>query len=113
MIVPDPLGNSEHPLMVSLVGDVNKLAELGVPRFGVMLMVHIEDVEPLIRYGRAVKFMGSFRRWANEPDALEKAIRITSNFFDRATLNVSPLTINLGSLWGAGIKLTSFILEPR
>jgi len=114
MIAPDPLSNQEHPLMVSLVGDLEKLRRLSrVPRFGVMLMVHIEDVERLIQYGRAVKFMDSFRRWAKEPDALEKAIEITSEFFDRATFNVSPLTINLGSVWGAGIKLTSFILEPR
>lgn len=114
MIAPDPLSNHEHPLMVSLVGDLEKLRRLSpVPRFGVMLMVHIEDVERLIHYGRAVKYMDSFRRWANEPDALEKAIRITSNFFDRATFNVSPITIKLGSVWGAGIKLTSFILDPR
>jgi len=114
MIAPDPLSNHEHPLMVSLVGDLEKLGRLcHAPRFGVMLMVHIEDVERLIQYGHAVKFMDSFRRWAGEPDVLEKAIRITSNFFDRASLNVSPLTINLGSVWGSGIKLTSFILERR
>ena len=76
-------------------------------------MVHIEDVERLTQYGRAVKFMGNFRRWASEPDALESAIEITSRFFDRARFNVSSLTINLGSVWCARIKLTSFILEPR
>jgi hypothetical protein len=114
MIAPDPLSNHGHPLMVSLVGDLEKLRRLSpVPRFGVMLMAHIEDVERLIQYGRAVKFMGSFRKWANEPDALEKAIRITSNFFDRATLNVSPITIKLEPVWGAGIRLTSFILDQR
>jgi len=112
MIAPDPLSNHEHPLMVELVGDLEQLRRLSpVPRFGVMLMVNIEDVERLVHYGRAVKFMDSFRRWANEPDALEKAIRITSNFFDSATFNVSPITIKLGSVWGAGIRLTSFILD--
>ena len=79
-------------------------------------MVCIENIEPLTERGlngRVVKYMDSFRRWAKEPDALEKAIRVTSNFFDRATFNVSPLTVDLGSVWGSGIKLTSFILEPR
>jgi len=117
MIVPDPLSNPEHELMVCLADDLQRLASISSsPRLGVMLMVCIENIEPLTERGlngRVVKYMDSFRRWAKEPDALEKAIRVTSNFFDRATFNVSPLTVDLGSVWGSGIKLTSFILEPR
>ena len=116
MIVPDPLDNPKHPLMQDLKRDLRRLPDiLGVQRFGVMLMVHIENVEPLTKRelnGRVVKYLRKFRKWAKEPDALKNAIRITSEFY-RPTFKVSQLTTELGSVWDARVKLTSFILEPR
>jgi hypothetical protein len=116
MIVPDPLVNSEHELMRSLADDLERLARISrVPRFGVMLMVHIENVEQLTEpmlNGRVVKFLSNFRRRAKKPDVLKNAIRITSEFY-RPTFKVSPLTIELGSVWGARVKLISFIIERR
>jgi hypothetical protein len=117
MIVPDPLSNSEHKSMVSLANDLNGLANIsGAPRLGVMLMVCIENVEPLTKQGlngRVVKYLPKFRAGAKKPDALKKAIEDTSDFFDRVEFNVSPLTIELGLVWGAEVKLISFILERR
>jgi hypothetical protein len=117
MIVPDPLNNPEHQSMVSLIDDLNKLANITrVPRLGVMLMVHIANPDPLKKRQLdrgVVKFMSKFCTWAKEPDALEKASENVERFFVRAKLNVSALTIEPGSAWGVGVKLIAFILEPR
>lgn len=116
MIVPDPLGNPEHKLMQDLKRNLQRHPPVpGVQRFGVMLMVHIENVEPLTERGlndRVVKYLPKFRKWAKEPDALKNGIRITSEFY-RPAFEVSPLTIELGPIWGASVKLISFILEPQ
>jgi hypothetical protein len=113
MIVPDPLSDPEHPLMVSLADDLKKLGDLcRTPRFGVMLMVHIEDVERLtqrrLHYG-VVKYMDKFCTLTNPCADLQRAKESTSDFFGGAR----PFTIELGSVWGAGAKLICFILESR
>lgn len=118
MIVPDPLSNPEHELMVKLKGDLTRLADIThVPRFGAMLMVHVENVEQLVlqRLDRGVvKYMSNFRRWAKEPHALDEAIENTKAFFERANINVCrPLSVEVGSVWRAWVKLICFILEPR
>ena len=118
MIVPDPLSSPEHPLMVSLLDDLKRLSNTHVPHFGVMLMVHIKNVGRLRQQGlngRVVKFMPKFLRWAKDKghDGLKKAIENATRFFDRANLDVTPLTIKLGSVWGARVKLACFILEAN
>ncbi len=112
MIVPDPLSSSKHSLMVDLADDLRELGELcRAPRFGVMLMVHIEDVKRLAerRLERVVKYIDKFCKVTNPCDDLRRAKEITLDFFGGAR----PLTIELGSVWGAGVKLICFILESR
>jgi hypothetical protein len=47
-VIAPPLDNPEHPLMASLKRDLKRLANVSrVPRFGVMLMVRIENPERL------------------------------------------------------------------
>jgi hypothetical protein len=78
--------------------------------------LEIENAERLEQRGldgRVVKFMHKFVKWANETDATEKAIAETRRYFARYKLNVSPLAVELRSVWGARVKLICFILEPR
>ena len=113
MIVPDPLSSSKHSSMVDLAHELKKLGDLcRAPRFGVELMVHIEDVKRFAqrRLHRGVaKYMDKFCTLTNPCDDLQLAKEITSDFFGGAR----PLTIELGSVWGAGVKLICFILESR
>jgi len=119
MIVPDPLANSNHHLMIDLQNDLAKLGRIThFPRFGIMLMVHIENVERLRQQGlngRVVKYMPKFLRCASDKghDAPKKAIDNASGFFERANLDVTRLIIKLGRVWGARVKLACFILEPK
>lgn len=116
MIVPDPLANRDHSLMVSLADDLKRVAALTcAQRFGVMLMVHIENIQRLVHRGldgRVVKYMDQFRRRADDPKALQRATGISQEFFQRAGLRVSLLTIELKPVWDAKVRLTAFILEP-
>jgi len=116
MIVPDPLTNRDHNLMVSLADDLKGVAALTcAQRFGVMLMVHIENIQRLVQRGldgRVVKYMEQFRRWAEYPEALQRAAEITAGFFRGSGLKVRKLTIELKPVWDTSVKLTAFILEP-
>ena len=116
MIVPDPLANSNHHLMIDLQNDLAKLGRIThVPRFGIMLMVHIENVSQLIRRrldNGVVKYASNFRTYGKDSNAFEKAIRIARRFFDASKPNSTrSLTAEIGSAWGTEIKLACFVLE--
>jgi len=118
-VIAPPLDQPEHRLMESLESDLKRLADISppVPRFGVMLVVRVEDPERLEKRGlddSVAKHMSSFRRGAEKPDGLRKAIANVQRFFNGTNHKVSrPFTIELGSVWGAGVKLVGFILRPR
>lgn len=116
MIVPDPLAKSNHHLMIDLESDLARLAKIThAPRYGVMLMVHIENIRRLIRrrlHNGVFKFAGKFRRWANDTNAYKKAIRSARRFFGRGKRrSIRPLTIGIGSAWGTEVKLACFVIE--
>ena len=114
MIVPDPLRNRRHESMVSLREDLKRLAAIRLaPRIGVMLMVGVENCDQFKERGingSVVKYMWKLCRNENDPN---KATDIASNFFTKAGLNVTSLTVKLGSVWGASVTLICFILEPQ
>lgn len=114
MTVTDPLRVPEHRNMRSLVRDLERLAEIhSVPSIGVMLMVDVENGEQGGACDGVIKYIRYFRRFEKEPKRIEKATEIASRFFQKAGLNVTPLSVELGLVWGASVKLICFILEPQ
>ncbi len=118
MIVPDALADPKHHLMIELKNDMVKLSKItDVPCFGVMVMVHIEDISALIQQGLdqgVVKYHSNFRKWAENDKAYREAVMRVRNFLARGqTRLINSLMIELGSVWHSGVKLACFVLERR